>query len=95
MGQHVTGLRRFAFPSAEGRTVYVQEGGILTAVADAVEAETVNDAKAVLELARNAMGPDGGDDQVLRFVCARLAEVLDGVIRVCDARGERLPQSEE
>ncbi|GGO42292.1 hypothetical protein GCM10012287_02820 [Streptomyces daqingensis] len=97
MGQHVTGLRRLAFPDGQGKTIYIQNGGagIMAAVADGIEEGALNDAKAVLEMARHAMGPDGGDPQVLRFVAARLADALHDALRVAQARGERLPQPEE
>ncbi|MFC4494016.1 hypothetical protein ACFPA8_07710 [Streptomyces ovatisporus] len=93
MAQQISGLRRLPFGEPGGRSGYTPVGGdsIVTALADAMEAQAIEDAEKVLSLARDAIGPDGGDEKTVRFAAARLCEALSAALAVAHARGERLP----
>ncbi|ATI18833.1 hypothetical protein SEA_DIANE_49 [Streptomyces phage Diane] len=67
------------------------EGGVLSAMADAMEAEQMRDGREVLAQVRGLMEEsDKLGAQELRFISSRLAESLADALRVAESRGIRL-----
>lgn len=80
--------------SSDGKPCWLSpesEGGFLSQLADAVEADLVRDARELLAEAHGLLG-EGRELAVheLRFVASRLAESLANVLRVAESRGMRL-----
>jgi hypothetical protein len=91
--QHVSGLRRLPFAGPDGKPSYVPEGGsgVISALADAVEATALDDAREVMAYARRMLANTGANRPELRFTARRLLEALTATVTVAECRGERLP----
>ncbi|GGN44946.1 hypothetical protein [Streptomyces fuscichromogenes] len=78
----------------EGKACWLSpasEGGVLSSMADAMEAEQVRDGREVLAHARRLLDrPDKLGLHELRFITARLSEGLSDALRVAESRGIRL-----
>lgn len=90
----INGLRLAPWETAAGRPCYLSTApeGVLTVLADAVEADQLTDAREVLQHARSAIREAGRPltaPEAL-WIVTRLAESLGTVLRVADSRGMRL-----
>jgi hypothetical protein len=67
------------------------EGGVLSAMADAMEAHQMRDAREVLAQARGLLeNPDKLGPHELRFIACRVVENLADAVRIAESRGIRL-----
>ncbi|MET8945573.1 hypothetical protein ABZX30_18775 [Streptomyces sp. NPDC004542] len=85
--------RLLPWKSPEGLPCYLSTDDCdsrLSRLADAVEAELLEGAEAVLGLARGVLGEPGAGSGELRFAGVRLAEALEDALRVAVSRGVRL-----
>jgi hypothetical protein len=66
------------------------EGGVLSVMADAAEADMMRSGREVLAHARGILEDSQLSNTELRFIASRLAENLAEVLRVAQSRGIRL-----
>ncbi|AYN40205.1 hypothetical protein D9753_16210 [Streptomyces dangxiongensis] len=78
----------------DGKTCWLSaasEGGMLSSMADAMEAEQMRDGREVLAQARGLLeASDKLGVHELRFIASRPAEGLSDALRVAESRGIRL-----
>jgi hypothetical protein len=78
----------------DGKACYLSprsEGGVLSAMADAMEAEQIRDGREVLAQSRGLLeNPDKLGPHELKFIACRVVENLADALRVAESRGIRL-----
>ncbi|MFD7499924.1 hypothetical protein [Streptomyces sp. NPDC059850] len=85
-------LRRLPWTSDDGKDAFVAPGdGIVNHMADALEAELVETAKADAERARSLAEDPKASAVEMRVALRFLAHSLDDTAMVADLRAERLP----
>ncbi|WFB07749.1 hypothetical protein LRS74_12330 [Streptomyces sp. LX-29] len=88
-----TPLRLLPWPGPNGTPCYLDSdgSGLLTKVADEMEAAQLRMAGELLGHARVMLDDRKVDAGELRFLARRLTEALTDVLRVAESRGGRLP----
>ncbi|MFD5285039.1 hypothetical protein [Streptomyces rubrogriseus] len=91
-------LRRVSLPGDDVGSVYVRAsspGGIVSRIADSIEASQVDGARAFLDIARRVLEADSATrDEALMFLTVTVDHLHD-VIGVAEARGARLDAAED
>ncbi|MEU7132955.1 GntR family transcriptional regulator [Streptomyces sp. NPDC046261] len=90
--------RRLPWDTADGKPCFLStaaEGGVLSRIADDVEAEQTDTAAEVLAGAKTVLADSQAATHKLRFALARVTESLGDVLRVAQSRGARLPAPDD
>ncbi|WP_405849187.1 hypothetical protein OG211_18325 [Streptomyces niveus] len=98
MTAHTNTLRLLPWTSPEGKPCFLSagsDGGVLSRLADSVEAAQTSTGTEVLGGAKAVLADPKVGDRELRFALARVTEVLGDVLRVAESRGARLSVSDE
>ncbi|MBQ0949280.1 hypothetical protein KBZ75_13830 [Streptomyces sp. RK76] len=85
--------RLLPWTTEEGKPCYLtsaSEDGMISRMADVMEAEQVRTGREVLAGSRLVLEETGLGKVELRFVANRLAECLSDVLRIAESRGIRL-----
>ncbi|WP_405797371.1 hypothetical protein [Streptomyces sp. NBC_01506] len=86
-------LRLLPWTSDEGKPCFLSadgDGGVMSRLADSVEASQTSTGTEVLGGARAVLADPKVGSRELRFALARVTEVLGDVLRVAESRGARL-----
>ncbi|MDH6144247.1 hypothetical protein P3T35_006286 [Kitasatospora sp. GP30] len=86
--------RLLPWPTPEGNPCYLVSGaagGVISRLADDVEAVQLEAGAEVLGHARSVLGDLAPPPSEVRFAAVRLAECLSDALRVAESRGLRLP----
>ena len=85
--------RRMPWNDEHGRPVYIctdNPDGLLSRMADRLEAEMTANAQKVLVNSRELLASENVSAEALRFAIRRLSECLMDVLRIAEIRGDRL-----
>ncbi|WP_052424466.1 hypothetical protein [Streptomyces fulvoviolaceus] len=91
------GLRLLPWTTPEGKTCYLSSDsgdGMLSLLADDVEAAQLDSGSQVLTGARAVLADPKAGERAVRFALTRATECLEDVLRVAVSRGERIPGGE-
>ncbi|TQF03710.1 hypothetical protein E6W39_17575 [Kitasatospora acidiphila] len=86
--------RLLPWPTPEGNPCYLVSGaggGMISRLADDVEAEQLETATEVLGHAHSVLEDVASPPSEVRFAAVRLAECLSNVLRIAESRGMRMP----
>ncbi|MFC9601977.1 hypothetical protein ACFTTN_00730 [Streptomyces niveus] len=93
MTAHTNALRLLPWTTPEGKPCFLSanaDAGVLSQLADSVEAAQTSTGTEVLGGARAVLADPKVGDRELRFALARVTEALGDVLRVAESRGARL-----
>ncbi|WP_069815122.1 hypothetical protein [Streptomyces sp. TP-A0874] len=83
--------RPLPFPTGDDKPAFlISDGGpdsLLSMAADGFESMLTMDARNVAQLARETLEESATSETQVRWVAESLLQALDGVLRICDARG--------
>ncbi|WP_327368696.1 hypothetical protein [Streptomyces sp. NBC_01217] len=91
-------MRLLPWTTAGGDPCYLSpdgRGGVMSRIADEMEAAQLTTATDVLEAAQDTLTNRHADNRELRIALARAAVALSDVLRVAESRGARLPGSDK
>ncbi|MCX4824385.1 hypothetical protein OG883_31930 [Streptomyces sp. NBC_01142] len=91
-------LRLLPWQTPEGKPCYLSpdsDGGVLSRLADTMEAAQTNTAADVLKAAKAVLDDSHAGNPELRLALSRVNDALADVLRVAQSRGARLPASDD
>lgn len=95
----VTGPRLLPWTTQDGNPCYLSTdgGGYLSSLADSIEEVQLDMGEELLEYARPVVAPGAKMLSAVeyRWLACRLTEALTDVLRVAEARGDRIPDPPE
>ncbi|WP_405894761.1 hypothetical protein OG272_23665 [Streptomyces sp. NBC_00104] len=94
----MTGLRLLPWTTPDGKPCYLDQDtahpGVLSLLADSVEASQLGSAEQVLAGSRAVLQDPAAGERAVRFALTRAAESLEDVLRIADSRGQRIGEAD-
>ncbi|WP_328223520.1 hypothetical protein [Streptomyces sp. NBC_00310] len=94
----MTGLRLLPWTTPDGKPCYLDQDtahpGVLSLLADSVEASQLGSAEQVLAGSRAVLQDPAAGERAVRFALTRAAESLEDVLRIAVSRGQRIGEGD-